>query len=181
MSIWMIFDGEITLSGKEYDGRGFGLRGVWFEERPLAGNSRTHWFKVLKDGRVTRHHTTCTFKKAFRETNMPCGSEGSSVVDILTSDLDGSVHIRFSRALRGLADSEAVMEWVINFLKERRKEGWFVRCRIAYGIDALPKSDIVVENQNFAMEYRRLVNGKVQTWRHHLDKDLSEVIGLEDM
>lgn len=155
MSIWTEFRGEITLSGREYDGKGFGLRSAWTELFPDLYRFKTR-FCVLRDGKLTRHRSANVFSKALRAANVPCGSEGGSVIDILESKIDGKVHITFDRKLRGYIDNFKIRDWIIAFVKARLREGWTVHCRISYGMDSSPKDMVRVheDDQNCAVEER---------------------------
>lgn len=174
MSIWTEFRGEITLSGRKYDGKGFGLRSVWYPGGPVSGGTRRFYFHILRDGRLSRHYSREVFSRALEETNVPHGREGGSVIDILESRLDGCVHITFDRNLRDWIDSYEIRDWILGFVKARISEGWTVKCNISYGMDSLPKDRVIVlpSHQRWAVEDRHVTkNGhedRIQSWKHDL-------------
>lgn len=177
MSIWTTFTGEIILSGQKYDGKGFGLRSVWYNTGPITGGIRRFCFNILKDGKLTKHYSRDIFYEALNNINVPHGSEGGSVIDILESKIDGDIHICFSRNLRGEIDNKRIRDWIICFIKERQKEGWKVNCNITYGMDTLEKDNVYIsfKNQESALE-KRIIHNKFgwveQSWIHNLKKDV---------
>ena len=179
MSIWTEFNGELVLSGKEYDGKGFKLRSVWHNSTPARGGEPYRpQFTVFKDGKATRFdYDPERFYKELDKVNVPHGREGGTMIDILESKVYGNTHISFFRCLRDELGYKQTRDWVINFIKARQKEGWVVNESIQYGTDfsRLDRVTVLDSHQECALEFRTVYrhnNDRTEVWEETYKHDL---------
>ena len=148
MSVWSKFTGKVVLSGREYDGKGFGLYSVWFDQSYNSKRRSRTYFHVLNNGKLTKHHSSQKLYDAWNKINVPCGSEGSVVIDITESKLTGKIYVYFNGNLRDYFNDKKLRDWILSFIKARKQEGWTIECDFEYGLDSNSKDRLEMHRQH---------------------------------